>query len=70
MKTRIDVKQMMDLPKTWRRRILGTGLTIKEFCNKLDIDQRTLRSQALKIVTAYEIETYLQQLEAQDEILR
>lgn len=52
-----------EIPKTWKRRIQGAGLTITEFCELLSIQPVTIRSKNPTLFTVDKIENALRSIE-------
>ena len=55
--------KIIDLPKTWKRRVQGAGLTIEKFCENLGISTATFRSKNPTLFTVSKIELAIQELE-------
>jgi hypothetical protein len=60
--------KIIDLPKTWKRRVQGAGLTIDAFCQKLGVSTATFRSKNPTLFTVSKIELAIQELEAKNQI--
>jgi len=59
---------IIDLPKTWKRRVQGAGLTIDAFCKNLGISTATFRCKNPTLFTVSKIEIAIQELEAKNQI--
>ena len=60
--------KIIDLPKTWKRRVQGAGVTIDKFCKELGISTATFRSKNPTLFTASKIELAIQELEEKNEM--
>ena len=60
--------KIIDLPKTWKRRVQGAGLTIEAFCKNLGISTTTFRSKNPRLFTVSKIELAIQELEKKNQI--
>ena len=54
-----EISKIIDIPKTWKRRVQGAGLTIDAFCKELKIPTATFRSKNPTLYTISEIEALL-----------
>ena len=55
--------KIIDIPKTWKRRVQGAGFTIDKFCKNLGISPTTFRSRNPRLFTVSKIELAIQELE-------
>ena len=60
--------KIIDIPKTWKRRVQGAGFTIDKFCKNLGISTATFRSKNPTLFTASKIELAIQELEKKNQI--
>ena len=56
--------KIIDIPKTWKRRVQGSGFTIDAFCKELGISTATFRSKNPTLFTVAKIEVKLRELES------
>jgi len=64
----ISNMKIIDLPKTWKRRVQGSGQTVDAFCKELGVSTATFRSKNPTAKTIDKIEMAIQELEAKNHI--